>query len=89
LPPIDKESKREDEKPSKAQRVKSSVGSKTETTLENGVVKKKTKKKLHGTFGTLTFPDGSVYEGQLKRGMPHGQGYKKWPIDDNKKHHYQ
>jgi hypothetical protein len=72
LPPIDKEAKREDDRLTKPHRIKSSVGNKTETTLENVAMKKKNKKKLHGAFGTLTFPDGSVYEGQLKRGMPHG-----------------
>lgn len=52
-------------------------------------MKKKTKKKQAGSFGTLTFPDGSSYEGQLKKGMPHGQGFKRWPLNDEKKHQYQ
>lgn len=72
----------------KIHKVKPSVPKRTETTIETVVVKNKSKKKLTGSFGTLTFPDGSVYEGQLRRGLPHGQGYKKWPTDDNKKHHY-
>ena len=33
-----------------------------------------------GAFGeTYTFPDGSVYEGQLRDGVPHGLGKQVYP----------
>jgi len=86
LPPIEKEVKDEQHRAPKLKKIKVSGSKKTETTLEAVGLKKKTKKRQPGSFGTLTFPDGSVYEGQLKKGMPHGQGYKKWPTDEDKKH---
>ena len=46
------------------------------------------KKKPYSGFGTLSFPDGSLYEGQLKKGVPHGHGYKKWGENEHKKHQY-
>ena len=74
MPPIEKEGKNDEEsvRPIKIKKLKAAQSKKAETIIEAVAVKKKTKKRPAGSFGSLTFPDSSVYEGQLKKGMPHG-----------------
>lgn len=39
-------------------------------------------------MGTLVWPDQSTYEGQIKKGQPHGFGTKTWLVDETKQNQY-
>ena len=39
-------------------------------------------------FGNVIWPDMSIYDGEIKKNLPHGRGTKQWKTDESKVNEY-